>query len=329
MRQWRRTSRRKCSADQQLKNSSLNVRVQPGRCDFVWRSARRFGAAGGLQTCCANAGVKKVDDQMSTSRAAAGDTDSAACPPAADAGANAQAREGRSKIEAAREDGGVFGCKPADAGRARLRPRFSRLSAAPPNADAARDAAPSNNDATQPAESHAGCGGRCRRRRRLNRRMWRSPAGTTIRVRMIDPVNSAVNQTGEVFHASLEYPLVVNNETVVPKGADVYIRLDARELGRKHERPQRIASGIGEARLRGPLLRAGQQHVERGGRFTRKENRDCGGSRRGDRLRSSGRSPAAEKARRLVLGWAARAAAFISQHQRRAGEGAGRNGFGF
>ena len=51
------------------------------------------------------------------------------------------------------------------------------------------------------------------------------PAGTSIRVRMIDPVNSSVNKTGEVFHASLEYPIVVNNDLVVPKGADVYIRL--------------------------------------------------------------------------------------------------------
>jgi len=42
---------------------------------------------------------------------------------------------------------------------------------------------------------------------------------------MIDGVDSAVNKTGEVFHASLEAPIVVDNEVVVPKGADVYTRL--------------------------------------------------------------------------------------------------------
>lgn len=42
---------------------------------------------------------------------------------------------------------------------------------------------------------------------------------------MIDGVDSAVNKAGEVFHASLDAPLVVNNETVIPPGADVYVRL--------------------------------------------------------------------------------------------------------
>ena len=42
---------------------------------------------------------------------------------------------------------------------------------------------------------------------------------------MIDGVDSAVNQTGEIFHAALEAPIVVGDEVVVPKGADVYVRL--------------------------------------------------------------------------------------------------------
>jgi outer membrane biosynthesis protein TonB len=51
------------------------------------------------------------------------------------------------------------------------------------------------------------------------------PAGATITIRMIDGVDSSVNHAGEVFHASLEAPLVVNNEVIVPKGADVFVRL--------------------------------------------------------------------------------------------------------
>jgi hypothetical protein len=51
------------------------------------------------------------------------------------------------------------------------------------------------------------------------------PAGTTVTIRMIDGVDSAVNHAGELFHATLEAPLVVNDQVVVSRGADVYVRL--------------------------------------------------------------------------------------------------------
>jgi outer membrane biosynthesis protein TonB len=51
------------------------------------------------------------------------------------------------------------------------------------------------------------------------------PAGTTVSIRMIDGVDSSVNNTGEVFRASLDAPLVVNDEVVVPRGANVSVRL--------------------------------------------------------------------------------------------------------
>jgi len=51
------------------------------------------------------------------------------------------------------------------------------------------------------------------------------PASSTMTVRLIDGVDSSVNQSGEIFHASLDAPIVVDNEVVVPKGADIYVRL--------------------------------------------------------------------------------------------------------
>jgi hypothetical protein len=51
------------------------------------------------------------------------------------------------------------------------------------------------------------------------------PASSTFTVRMIDGVDSSVNNAGEIFHASLESPLVVDNDVVVPRGADIYVRL--------------------------------------------------------------------------------------------------------
>jgi hypothetical protein len=50
-------------------------------------------------------------------------------------------------------------------------------------------------------------------------------AGSTLTIRMIDGVDSSVNNAGEIFHASLDAPIVVDNDVVVPKGADVYVRL--------------------------------------------------------------------------------------------------------
>ncbi len=51
------------------------------------------------------------------------------------------------------------------------------------------------------------------------------PATSILTVRMIDGVDSSVNNAGEIFHASLESPLVVGNDVVVPRGADIYVRL--------------------------------------------------------------------------------------------------------
>lgn len=42
---------------------------------------------------------------------------------------------------------------------------------------------------------------------------------------MIDGVDSSINHTGEQFHASLDAPIVINDQVIVPKGADIYVRL--------------------------------------------------------------------------------------------------------
>ncbi len=58
------------------------------------------------------------------------------------------------------------------------------------------------------------------------------PAGTRISVRTIDSIDSTKNRVGYRFQASLEEPLTVDGNVVVPKGADVYGRLDeSKETG--------------------------------------------------------------------------------------------------
>lgn len=58
------------------------------------------------------------------------------------------------------------------------------------------------------------------------------PAGTRISIRTIDPIDSTMNHVGDRFQASLEQPLWIDGNIVVPKGADVYGRLDeSKETG--------------------------------------------------------------------------------------------------
>jgi hypothetical protein len=52
------------------------------------------------------------------------------------------------------------------------------------------------------------------------------PAGTRISIRTIDSIDSTKNRVGDRFQASLEEPLFVDGNVVVPKGADVYGRLE-------------------------------------------------------------------------------------------------------
>jgi len=59
------------------------------------------------------------------------------------------------------------------------------------------------------------------------------PQGTVLTVRMIDPVDSQVNRTGETFRASIDEPVVVGSQQVIPRGADVIVKLvDDKQSGK-------------------------------------------------------------------------------------------------
>ncbi len=51
------------------------------------------------------------------------------------------------------------------------------------------------------------------------------PANTVVTVRTIDSIDSKTNHAGEVFKASLDAPIVVDNKVIVPSGADAYLKL--------------------------------------------------------------------------------------------------------
>jgi hypothetical protein len=47
------------------------------------------------------------------------------------------------------------------------------------------------------------------------------PSGTTLAVRLVDTIDSETSQQGQTFHATLDSPLAVDGEVVIPSGYDV------------------------------------------------------------------------------------------------------------
>ena len=64
-------------------------------------------------------------------------------------------------------------------------------------------------------------------------RVYTLPAGTTVRVVMLDAVDSSVNRVGQTFKASLAFPLTSGDTVVVPEGTGLLVMLtEARQAGK-------------------------------------------------------------------------------------------------
>jgi len=59
------------------------------------------------------------------------------------------------------------------------------------------------------------------------------PAGTTLTVRLAEPVGSKISTTGQTFRASLAHDITVDGSTVIPRGSSATgTVVDAKPLGR-------------------------------------------------------------------------------------------------
>jgi len=59
------------------------------------------------------------------------------------------------------------------------------------------------------------------------------PAGTDVFIRTIDAVDSEHDRRGQTYRASVDQPVIVNGQTVIPRGADAVIMLsDAQQSGK-------------------------------------------------------------------------------------------------
>ncbi len=53
------------------------------------------------------------------------------------------------------------------------------------------------------------------------------PEGTVLSVRLVDPIDSEKNQVGDSFHATLDSPVTIDGEVVIPANADLMGRVVA------------------------------------------------------------------------------------------------------
>lgn len=80
------------------------------------------------------------------------------------------------------------------------------------------------------------------------------PAGTTLVVRMIDGVDSQVNRVGQTFAASMDEPVFRDGETVIPRGADVVVKLtDTKESGKLAGRSE-LTLDLVSVRINGTMV---------------------------------------------------------------------------
>ncbi len=95
-------------------------------------------------------------------------------------------------------------------------------------------------------------------------RKFTIPEGTDVRVQMIDTIDSKTNQPGETFQASLDSPLVSGSQVVVPKGANVAVKLLEAKTSGKFKGQSELEVALDHIVLKGksyPLSSSSVQEV--------------------------------------------------------------------
>jgi hypothetical protein len=87
------------------------------------------------------------------------------------------------------------------------------------------------------------------------------PQGTNFVIRMIDGVDSERSRVGQTFAASLDQPVMLNGETIIPRGADVTVKLvDQKESGKLTGRAE-LALALQSVRVNGQMVDINTQTV--------------------------------------------------------------------
>jgi hypothetical protein len=80
------------------------------------------------------------------------------------------------------------------------------------------------------------------------------PVGTAITVRMIDAVDSKTAHLGQTFRASVDEPVVVNGQTVVPRGADALAKLVEDQQSGKFEGKTVLTLALTDITINGQMI---------------------------------------------------------------------------
>jgi hypothetical protein len=218
-------------SDPQLKDANIQVTASNGEVTLSGSVPNDAAHLDAYKIASLTAGVVRVNDKIAVDEAQAtpapAPSQAPPPPPKPVPTANTESSHKREHVKESRERGKKVGAQDEN--------RETAIDAAPiePSDEAAAQAAgqpvasppPPSDSGPAPAAAPAPPP--------PQPQQMQIAAGTTITIRMIDSVDSAVNQPGEIFHASLDAPLVVGDRVAVPKGADVYVRLvSARSAGR-------------------------------------------------------------------------------------------------
>jgi hypothetical protein len=89
------------------------------------------------------------------------------------------------------------------------------------------------------------------------------PAQTNFVVRMIDAVDSETSQEGATFTASLDQPIIVNGQTVIPRGADAVVKLvNAQQSGRLTGKTE-LTLSLWSVKVNGKMVEINTQTISR------------------------------------------------------------------
>jgi hypothetical protein len=80
------------------------------------------------------------------------------------------------------------------------------------------------------------------------------PSGTPITVRMIDAVDSKVAHLGQTFRASIDEPVLMNGQTVIPRGADAVAKLVEDQQSGKFEGRTILTLALTDITINGQMI---------------------------------------------------------------------------
>jgi len=222
-------------SDAQTKSADINVAVKNGTATLTGQVPDENARYEAFKIAKQTSGVANVEDQMSLPPAPV----SAASEPAANAAPVPRVRREReSKRESLpkRELAGSPAADRSDRSRAEAQNSSQQQAAVSQPAPAVNNA-PAPAAAPDPAPAPAAPAPAAPAPPPV--RQVSIPAGTPIHIQMIDSVDSASNHTGDMFRASLALPIAVDGETIVPAGADVFVKLtNSSSAGRMTGRSQ-------------------------------------------------------------------------------------------